>query len=323
MKSKHLALLEKSLQASLSAIELYNKPNFSYREESFSILMINAWELLLKAKRLKDNNGKLKSLYRIESDKKKDGTQSQRIKYRTNRTGNYETYGIIELLRKEIADQNLITQIETLIQIRDNAIHFMNSTKLFEKDFLEIATATLKSYEIIISDWFRRSISEYNLSLIPLTFSVPDTFDIENLKKSSDGHKNLLEYVRKQKSKNIDGCNHDIALVIDVKFTRSGDGIAVKFDKDGTPIIIDSEESFQNKYPLSFDKLKTALSLRYSDFKLDNRFWALKTKLEKDKKLCGERYLDYTKQSGTKKKFYSTEIYNEFDKKYIKKNRTN
>lgn len=316
MKSRHLALLEKSLQAALSAIELYNKPNFSYREESFSILMVNAWELLLKAKRLKDHNGKLQSLYRIDLDKRKDGTKRQRIKYKTNRTGNHETYGIVELLRKQITDNNLLAQIETLIQIRDNAIHFVNSTKLFEKDFLEIATATLKSYEIITNDWFNRALSEYNLSLIPLTFSVPDTFDIENLKKSSEGHKNLLEYVRKQKSKNNEGCKHDIALVIYVKFIRSGDGMAVKFDEEGTPIIIDSEESFQKKYPLSFDKLKTSLKSRYSDFKMDADFWELKRTLERNNKLCGERYLDYTKQSGTRQKFYSTEIYKEFDKRF-------
>ncbi|BAW80716.1 hypothetical protein TAO_1346 [Candidatus Nitrosoglobus terrae] len=34
----------------LSAIEIYNKPDFKYREEIFSIIAINAWELLLKAK---------------------------------------------------------------------------------------------------------------------------------------------------------------------------------------------------------------------------------------------------------------------------------
>ena len=40
----------KSVQAAVAAIEVYNKPNFSYREEAFSLLIVNAWELLLKAK---------------------------------------------------------------------------------------------------------------------------------------------------------------------------------------------------------------------------------------------------------------------------------
>lgn len=35
--------------AMLGAIELYNKPYFEYRTECFAILVVNAWELLLKA----------------------------------------------------------------------------------------------------------------------------------------------------------------------------------------------------------------------------------------------------------------------------------
>jgi hypothetical protein len=48
-------LAEKSIQAAVAAIEVYNKPNFSYREEAFSLLMVNAWELLLKAKWIMDH----------------------------------------------------------------------------------------------------------------------------------------------------------------------------------------------------------------------------------------------------------------------------
>ena len=34
----------------IAAIEVYNKPDFKYRDESFAILAINAWELLIKAR---------------------------------------------------------------------------------------------------------------------------------------------------------------------------------------------------------------------------------------------------------------------------------
>ena len=40
----------------ISAIEIYNKPSFAYREEAFTILALNAWELLIKAKLLSVNN---------------------------------------------------------------------------------------------------------------------------------------------------------------------------------------------------------------------------------------------------------------------------
>ncbi|WP_373874268.1 DUF3644 domain-containing protein [Aeromonas caviae] len=35
-------MLEKSVAAMLSAIEIYNKPDFRYREETFSVLCINS-----------------------------------------------------------------------------------------------------------------------------------------------------------------------------------------------------------------------------------------------------------------------------------------
>ena len=60
MKSNVDAILEKSIACAVSAIEIYNKPDFKYREETFSILMINAWELVLKAKKIKDNNNNIK-----------------------------------------------------------------------------------------------------------------------------------------------------------------------------------------------------------------------------------------------------------------------
>lgn len=42
-------LLEKSKEAFLMAIEVYNKPSIRYRVEGFSFFICNAWELMLKA----------------------------------------------------------------------------------------------------------------------------------------------------------------------------------------------------------------------------------------------------------------------------------
>lgn len=48
MKSRSGSLVGKSLGAVLSAMEIYNKPDFHYREESFSILMVNPFAKQLK-----------------------------------------------------------------------------------------------------------------------------------------------------------------------------------------------------------------------------------------------------------------------------------
>ncbi|MDX2282984.1 MAG: hypothetical protein NW241_02435 [Bacteroidia bacterium] len=43
-KARSQHLLEKSIHAAVSAIEIYNKPDFKYREESFPVFMVNAWK---------------------------------------------------------------------------------------------------------------------------------------------------------------------------------------------------------------------------------------------------------------------------------------
>lgn len=81
------------MQAAVSSIELYNKPDFRYREESFAILMSNAWELLFKAKALQDGGEKIDAI--TETKKvinEKTGISETVVK--TNRSGNAMTYGI-------------------------------------------------------------------------------------------------------------------------------------------------------------------------------------------------------------------------------------
>lgn len=46
-------ILEKSKEAFILAIEIYNKPSIKYRVEGFSFFICNAWELMLKAYMIK------------------------------------------------------------------------------------------------------------------------------------------------------------------------------------------------------------------------------------------------------------------------------
>jgi hypothetical protein len=61
--SRSSRLLQNAEAALISAIEIYNKPTFAYREETFAILALNAWELLLKAKLLEIKENKSSCLY--------------------------------------------------------------------------------------------------------------------------------------------------------------------------------------------------------------------------------------------------------------------
>jgi hypothetical protein len=69
--SRSTRLLQNSEAALISAIEVYNKPTFAYREETFTILALNAWELLVKAKLLSMNNNDPRCIYVYFSPKKR------------------------------------------------------------------------------------------------------------------------------------------------------------------------------------------------------------------------------------------------------------
>ena len=98
------AMLDKSISCMISAIELYNKPDFKYREDTFAILAINAWELILKSQLLKHNKYNFKSICQTEPLKTKKGdTHKTKTIISKNRSGNKKTLSlesVIENLNK-------------------------------------------------------------------------------------------------------------------------------------------------------------------------------------------------------------------------------
>ena len=49
MEDLQSRLKDKSIEAFLLAIEIYNKPTIKYRVEGFALFIVNAWELMLKS----------------------------------------------------------------------------------------------------------------------------------------------------------------------------------------------------------------------------------------------------------------------------------
>ena len=100
MKSRSKELLDRAIAATVAAIEIYNKPDFPYRSETFCILAINGWELLLKAKWLKENGNKIQSLYVKEHGTNSDGSKSKRKTIKRTRARIPFTHGLDYLAKK-------------------------------------------------------------------------------------------------------------------------------------------------------------------------------------------------------------------------------
>lgn len=328
---KYKSLVDKSISAALSAIEIYNKPDFKYREEIFSILMINSWELLLKAKIIKENGGNLKSIYVMVNKTGKKGNKLKTLTPDLNRSQNPKTIGLpkcLSICEKAPISLNPIVKenIYLLMEIRDTAIHFQHADLYLSKKVFEIGTASLKNYLKLITEWFNYDLSIYNFYLMPLTFfheyEAIKSLSVNSNKKQIE---NLLKYISEtEKSAPSDESEEfNVSLKLETKFVKSTstDSLPVYYSNDPDAIKISvQEEDVLKKYPFDYEKLTALLRDRYTDFKVNKKYHDIRKSLKNNKKYCMTRLLDPNNSKSPKKEWYGTEILKEFDKHYTKKN---
>jgi len=323
-KSRSKSLLDKSIAAMISAIEIYNKPDFSYREETFSVLAINSWELLLKARILQLSRNRLSSILVFERRKNQDGTISIKQYKKLNRAGNPTSVSLfkaIDLLASEYGDKlNILVKknVEALVEIRDNSIHFMNDDFRLSKKVLEIGTANLKNYVKLVNVWFGDELSRYNFYLMPISFFTD--MKTAELMSLNGQEKKLLEYVNELESENRgdESSSFNLALELEIKFKRVSDigTTEVKVTNDPSAIAVQlQEEDIREKFPWDYSNLTARLNKRYRNFKLNSEYHKIRKKLSKNKKFCLERYLDPGNPS-SKKMFFNPNIIREFDNYY-------
>jgi hypothetical protein len=325
MRPRSRLLLDKSLGAMLAAIEIYNKPVFSYREESFAILAVNAWELLLKARLLQLASNKLSALLIYEPRTKIDGTSSDKLYRKKNRAGNFSTIGIfkaIDILANKYGEPlgpALKANIESIVEIRDNAVHFVNKDFTFAKTIHEIGTAAVKNYVLSTRQWFGVDIGAQGMFLMPLAF-LSNTRKVDGVGITHE-EQQLMSFLSEQKK--APGVSNDrafdVALTIEVSMKRSKTSEGAKFsisaDPDAVAMRVE-EKDIRDTHPWSYENLSTRLSLRFTDFKANAKYHQLRKVLESNPKFCKERLLDPGNPSGVKKKFYNPNIAKEFDPFY-------
>lgn len=316
------SLLDKSIGSMLSAIEIYNKPNFQYREETFAILAVNSWELLLKAYYLRLNKYKLKSIYETMPAKNKNGTISKRKTVVTlNRCGNPKTLSLNDVLsrlqQQNKLRNNLLKNIEALIELRDNAIHFTNTVPI-TKQVQELGFACIKNYISIIREWeLEIDLSEYNFYLMPLAYIDERKVVDGTLTTEAENYIKLIK--EKLSSEDKDDTDYDIAISIDVDFKKgnSFDSIGFVYDPEGIKVAL-TEENINQRFPWNRKMVIDRCVERYSDFKQNDKMNQIFKSIQSNSKLSYQRRL-YPSRPLPMTHFYSTNVLKEFDKYYTKK----
>lgn len=251
-------LVDAALAAAVTAIESYNSPNAEYREQTFSILIVNAWELLLKAKILKDNSEDIESVY-VKDEREKSG-------FKTNRNGTPWTLDIFDALRRTDTSVNVQSNLDSLTEIRDSSIHFLADPDI--KYVLAIlAIASVVNFKTICSEWFSRSLEAYNFAVLPLSFD----YDFKQLQRADlsvmpEGKARLIQNIFDRMESGDDDqyffmCEIGTRLVSikkasgDVDITAGITGDA----SEGSSVIVRQKVNVNEQYPYTYTEIREML----------------------------------------------------------------
>ena len=299
-------LLDASQAAMFAGIEIHNKPNISYRYPTAIILIINAWELALKAyvykfigkKKIYEDDGK-----HTISFKKANGLVKE---------------SIITTDKNYLA---VYSNLEKLNEYRCSNVHYANSD-LDPVIFMLMAKAVLNYNDFLKKNFNKDVSSSDNLIILPVGFKLP--FDpIDYLKQDygeaqNDFVNDVIQTIRDLKDNDIEDSivigfsvftesikkvsNADIIAAIDqangtVQLTRT-----YRVTDDPNAPLVRMEP---NLPPLRYEDVRTRVKQQKPDIKFGKIFNAVMKEIKKDKTLCQVRYLDPRKQSGAKTEYYT------------------
>ncbi len=327
MKARYQQVLDKSKAALLSAIELYNKPQYLYREESFAILCINAYELLFKAKWLHLHNNKLNSLYTYEYRITKSGKKSKKKTIKTTRSNNPLTreisYLANKLIEQKLLNGILWANVQLLLEIRDCSIHYYNKNNALLLKLHQVALASVKNFGILLRNWFPDELSDFSTSILPI--AIMDNVQESDIISLEKDEVQIIQFIQAyEETFNDDESEFSISLSLslNLKKAKPGEAVTVRIGNTSDiklPTVRLSDEQIRERYPITYNELSRELRLRYSDFKMDSKYHELRKAICNNKKYCYIRELDPGNEKTQKKQFYSNAIIEYFDQNYEKK----
>ena len=322
-------LLKNSISAYFAMIEIHNKPNISYRYETTTLLMINAWELALK------------SFIR------------KYIKNRTIFTGDGHTISLDKSLayveeKINSLEKNKFTSIreniESIEDYRNNITHFYNE-ELEPYIFMLLAKSSL-NYVEFVKEYFHKDImADEGLFILPLGFKLPfrpeeflsnkaatrletkeaKEFMKQIIKKISDlkdagiedsivlGFNLYLESVKKCSNSdlivaigNID--NEDLRIVQEKK---------IKVTQDAHAMTVNiSDEGLVENYPLTYENVWKMCKKEIEGFKKGSKFDIIMKALKEDPTLSYCIKENPKSDRSAKTYLYSEEIIEEIKERY-------
>ena len=318
-KSVTKLLLDSSQAALFAGIEIHNKPHIAFRYPTATILIINAWELALKAYVYK-YVGK-KQIY------EKDGIHTNGFSKLLVIARDH-----INMREKNKKFQAVLDNLELLNDYRNTSVHFIE-IKLNPVIFMLMSKVVL-NYDDFVKKYFNKDITkDDNLIILPVGMKLPFN-PIDYLKQDYGSAHNefvnkVIQSVRKLSEEGIqdsivvgfdvyadrvrDAKNADIIAALE----RSPDAVAlrksVRVTDDPNAPIYRVEPDLP---PLRYQDLRKRAKEKKPSIKFGKTFNAAMDKIKSNTTLCQPNYLDPRNKTGTKKKFYALAAVDELVAEY-------
>lgn len=196
-------LIEKSIEAFVLGLEIYNKPTIKYRIEGFSFFICNAWELMLKAELVNRN---IDLYYKDKPDR---------------------TVSLEAVIKKIYSDKNtrIRLNLEKIVELRNISTHYITEdyelkyAPLFQACVINFVNEIKRFHNIDITEHIAQNFLTINANYEPLSneeirikyppeiaeMFIKNANNIDVLKKEYDSDKFAIDirqnlYITKKKS---------------------------------------------------------------------------------------------------------------------------
>ena len=277
----------------LAAVEVYNKTAFEYRAETFCLLIVNAWEIVLKARIVQQNNESVQAIYRRQGRRYERGQL----------TDDVLTINLRDALNKAGVSNTIRENIRGLYTLRNEVQHRGLVDAALDRDVLRFGTAAVRNMIVALNDWFGEPTDD--IYLFPVGFvGVTPTVTATSAKQ-----RRLLQRLDEIASTPSDAADgYHVAAEISVEIHASGSGggtIGVTGDTNAPKVQV-TEEQIKLLFPATYRSgLLPAARARYSNFKAGRKFNELMKAVKKDARCTHVRRLDPENPRSVRQEFYN------------------
>lgn len=239
-------LVEKSVEAFIMGLEIYNKPTIKYRIEGFSFFICNAWELMLKAELLNRN---------------------QDIYYKDNRN---RTLSLENTIKKIYSDENtrIRLNLERIIELRNISTHFI--TEDYELKYAPLFQACVLNYTNELIRFHKKDITQ-NIAQNFLTISAeyePLSNEQIRLKYPPEiaekfiRQANEIDVLSKEYSSDKFAIDIRQKLYIERKKDKADFTVAIKNQSDNSVAIVKELKDPSNTHKYSYSNVVSVVANR-------------------------------------------------------------